>query len=98
MSLIKLSAFAAALIAPAAAGLIATGSPAAAAATGYCLDSGGNTSSGKVPAYLYRDCSSSSANLRWVIEGGQIKNVATGYCLDSGGNTSSGRLPGRGVG
>ncbi|MGW4796901.1 hypothetical protein ACWEPC_31220, partial [Nonomuraea sp. NPDC004297] len=43
-------------------------------ATGYCLDSGGNTSSGKVPAYLYRDCSSSSTNLTWIIERGQIKN------------------------
>ncbi|MEU8326737.1 hypothetical protein AB0C33_50965 [Nonomuraea sp. NPDC048881] len=43
-------------------------------ATGYCLDSGGDNSAARVPAYLYRDCSTPSTNLEWVIEGGQIQN------------------------
>ena len=74
MSPVKLSALAVALVAPVAAGLITVAGPAAAVATGFCLDSGGDSSAGRVPAYLFRDCSNPSPNLKWVIEGGQIKN------------------------
>ncbi|MBO3751938.1 RICIN domain-containing protein [Streptosporangiaceae bacterium NEAU-GS5] len=34
-------------------------------ATGHCLDSGGNRSSGKVPVYSYGNCGNPSDNLRW---------------------------------
>jgi putative hemolysin len=67
--------------------------PATAAATGYCLDSGGDNSQRKVPAYLWYDCSNPSPNLKWVIRNGQIRNVATGYCLDSGGDNSQRKVP-----
>ncbi|HEU5155405.1 MAG TPA: ricin-type beta-trefoil lectin domain protein [Streptosporangiaceae bacterium] len=75
------------------AGLAAPAAPAMATATGYCLDSGGDRSQRKVPAYLWHDCSDRSANLRWVIRNGQIRNVATGYCLDSGGDNSQRKVP-----
>ena len=67
--------------------------PAMAAATGYCLDSGGDNSQHKVYTYLWYKCSDTSSNLKWVIQDGHIKNVATGYCLDSGGDNSQHKVP-----
>ncbi|MEU7046624.1 RICIN domain-containing protein [Streptomyces varsoviensis] len=63
-------------------------------ATGYCLDSGGDTTHQKVPASLYRDCVD-SLNLEWTYDpkSRQIRNVATGYCLDSGGDTTQQKVP-----
>jgi putative hemolysin len=63
-------------------------------ATGHCLDSGGNTSSGKVPVYSYGNCGYPSRNLWWTYDQAsrQIRNAATGYCLDSGGDTSSAKV------
>ena len=59
-------------------------------ATRYCLDSGGDTSAVKAPAYTYQDCGNPSGNLRRTFDPStsQIRNVATGYCLDSGGETA----------
>lgn len=46
----------------------------------------------RVPAYVHRNCASTSPNLKWTVENGQIENVATGYCLDSGEDISQIRV------
>jgi hypothetical protein len=50
--------------------------PAMAATTGYWLESGGDNSQLKVPAYLWYDyMTTSSDNLTWVVQNDQIGNL-----------------------